>query len=111
MPLSEALRQAAGAEAADALLGAPLAADITVARGERRLAVEGERWSWVEGGWRPASGPVHATQRFDREDGGPGPRIGPLPLEIEPVDEGFTLFDAWPGFERTPTDNVWRGER
>ena len=110
-PLTEALRQAAGTEAAEALLGAPLAADIALVRGERRLAVEGERWSWVEGGWRPASGPVHATQRFDREDGAPGPRIGPLPLEIEPVDEGFTLLDARPGFERTPADNVWRGER
>ena len=78
-PLTEALRQAAGTEAAEALLGAPLAADIALVRGERRLAVEGERWSWVEGGWRPASGPVHATQRFDREDGAPGPRIGPAP--------------------------------
>ena len=65
----------------------------------------------MEGGWQPASGPVHAIQRFDRETGAPGPRIGPLPLEIEPADEGFTLLDAWPGFERTPTDNVWRAER
>ena len=110
-PLAEALRRTAGAEAADALLGAPVASDIAVARGEPRLAVEGERWNWVDGGWQPASAPLHVIQRFDREADAPGPRIGPLPQEIEPPGDGFTLLDAWPAFERSLADNVWRAER
>ena len=47
------------------------------------------------------------TQGF--EDGaGERRRIGPVPTTVDP-DAPFTLIDAWPSFERTPDDNVWRG--
>ncbi|MDE2711983.1 MAG: ABC transporter permease [Acidobacteriota bacterium] len=110
-PLPDALRAAAGPAAAADLLGAPAASDIVLTREGSELGVEGTRWRWTEGGWQPLSMPVHVMQRFERDPGPPGSRIGPLPATIEPADAGFTLLDAWPGFERTPADNVWRGER
>ena len=76
-----------------------------VARTGRTLEVGGQRWRWRAGGWEPLSVPVRVTQRYG--DGGRR-LIGPVPTTVEP-DTPFTLLDAWPSFERTPADNVWRG--
>jgi len=51
---------------------------------------------------------IHVTQRFE-DDSGERLRIGPVPTTVAP-DAPFTLIDTWPSFERTPTDNVWRGD-
>ena len=52
---------------------------------------------------------MDVTQRFD-DGSGARRRIGPVPATVSPAAP-FTLIDAWPSFERTPVDNVWRGER
>ncbi len=104
-PLADALAQAVGADAAAALLGPPASSDVMVARTGRTLDVGGQRWRWRDGGWEPLSVPVRVTQRYG--DGGRR-LIGPVPTTVEP-DAPFTLLDAWPSFERSPADNVWRG--
>ena len=104
---ADALAEAAGEDMAKALLGAPAASDVLVARAERTLDIAGRRWRWRDGGWAPVAGSIHVTQRFE-DDGGDRRRIGPVPTTVDP-DAPFTLLDAWPSFERTPADNVWRG--
>ena len=106
-PLRAALADAAGEADARALLGPPAASDVLVETAERTLSVAGRRWRWQDGGWQPVEVPIHVTQRFDREGREPQ-RIGPVPTTVDPADP-FTLIDAWPSFERTPTDNIWRG--
>ncbi|MYN67549.1 MAG: ABC transporter permease [Acidobacteria bacterium] len=103
--LADALAEAVGAGTAEALLGPPASSDILVARAERTLDIGGQRWLWRDGGWEPSAGAVHVTQRFD--DSGDRRRIGPVPTTVAPAAP-FTLIDAWPAFERTPADNVWR---
>ncbi len=106
MPLAEALAAAAGSGTSEALLGPPAASDVLVERRARTLEIAGRRWLWRDGGWEPLPAAMHVTQRFD--DDGARRRIGPVPTTVEPAAP-FTLIDAWPSFERTPTDNVWRG--
>ena len=106
--LAEALADAAGEEAAEALLGAPASSDVLVVQAERELDVAGRRWRWRDGGWAAVAESIHVTQRFE-DDGGHRRRIGPVPTTVDP-DAPFTLIDAWPSFERTPDDNVWRGD-
>ncbi len=91
---------------AEALLGPPASSDVLVAQAARALDVGGQRWLWRDGGWEPVAASIHVSQRFD--DSGDRRLIGPVPTTVEP-DAPFTLMDAWPSFERTPTDNVWRG--
>ena len=105
-PLAYALSEAVGAGTTEALLGPPASSDVLVARAERTLDIAGRRWLWRDGGWEPVAGAIHVTQRFD--DSGDRRRIGPVPTTVDP-GAPFTLIDARPAFERTPTDNVWRG--
>ena len=105
-PLAVALADAVGANTAELLLGPPASSDVLVARAERTLEIAGRRWLWRDGGWEPVSAAIHVTQRFD--DDGERRRIGPVPATVDPRAP-FTLIDAWPSFERTPSDNVWRG--
>ena len=105
--LADALAAAVGAGTAEVLLGPPASSDVLVAQAERTLEIAGRRWLWRDGGWEPVSAAIHVTQRFDDDSGGRR-RIGPVPTSVDP-DAPFTLIDAWPSFERTPTDNVWRG--
>jgi DNA-binding transcriptional MerR regulator len=104
--LADALADAVGANTAEALLGPPTSSDVLVARGDRTLDISGQRWLWRDGGWEPVAASIHVTQRFD--DDSARQRIGPVPTTVHP-EAPFTLIDAWPSFERTPTDNVWRG--
>ncbi len=106
-PLADALAETVGAGAAEALLGPPASSDVLVARAERTLDIAGQRWLWRDGGWEPLADDIHVTQRFDDESGGRR-RIGPVPTTVDPGGP-FTLIDAWPSFERSPSDNVWRG--
>ena len=105
-PLADALAETVGTGTAEALLGPPASSDVLVAPAERTLEIAGRRWLWRDGGWEPAADAIHVTQRFD--DDGDRRRIGPVPTTVDP-GAPFTLMDAWPSFERTPTDNVWRG--
>ena len=105
-PLADALAEAVGADTAEALLGPPASSDILIAQADRTLEIAGQRWLWRDGGWEPVSAAIHVTQRFD--DDRDRRRIGPVPTTVDP-EAPFTLIDAWPSFERTPTDNVWRG--
>ena len=95
-------------DTAQALLGPPASSDVLVARSDRTLDVGGQRWLWRDGGWQPVAASIHVTQRFD-DDSGKRRRLGPVPTTVDP-EAPFTLIDAWPSFERTPTDNVWRGD-
>ncbi|MYD70307.1 MAG: ABC transporter permease [Acidobacteria bacterium] len=106
-PLAGALADAAGADVAAQLLGPPASSDILVDRTARALDIGGSRWRWRQGGWEPLEVPIHVTQRFEDESG--SRRVGPVPATVDP-GEPFTLLDAWPSFERTPADNVWRGD-
>ena len=106
-PLADALAGAVGPDTAAALLGPPGSSDVLVASGARGVDVEGRRWRWRDGGWEPVAAPTDVTQRFD-DGSGARRRIGPVPTTVSPVAP-FTLIDAWPSFERTPVDNVWRG--
>lgn len=81
--------------------------DVLVVEAGRRLDVAGRRWRWLDGGWELVEMPIHVTQRFDG-DRRERRQVGPVPTTVDP-DAPFTLIDAWPSFERTPTDNVWRG--
>ena len=105
-PLADALAEAVGADTAEALLGPPASSDVLIAQADRTLEIAGQRWLWRDGGWEPVSAAIHVTQRFD--DDRDRRRIGPVPTTVDP-EAPFTLIDAWPSFERTPTDNVWRG--
>ena len=107
-PLADALAGAVGTGAAEVLLGPPASSDILIAQADRTLEIAGQRWLWRDGGWEPVSAAIHVTQRFD--DDRDRRRIGPVPTTVDP-EAPFTLIDAWPSFERTPTDNVWRGGR
>ena len=107
-PLAGALAAAVGTGAAEVLLGPPASSDILIAQADRTLEIAGQRWLWHDGGWEPVSAAIHVTQRFD--DDRDRRRIGPVPTTVDPAAP-FTLIDAWPSFERTPTDNVWRGGR
>ena len=98
---------AVGTDAAGEQLGPPASLDVLVEQAERNLEMAGRRWLWRDGGWEPLAASIHVTQRFD-DDSGERRRIGPVPATVEP-DAPFTLIDAWPSFEWTPTDNVWRG--
>ena len=104
--LADALAEVVGAGTAEALLGPPAASDVLVRQAERTLDIGGQRWLWRDGGWEPVAASIHVTQRFD--DGSGSRRLGPVPTTVDP-EAPFTLIDAWPSFERTPTDNVWRG--
>ena len=106
-PLADALAEVVGLATAEALLGPPAASDVLVAQAERTLDIGGQRWRWRDGGWEPVAGAIHVTQRFEGDRGGRR-RIGPVPASVE-RSAPFTLIDARPSFERTPTDNVWRG--
>ncbi|MCY3847002.1 MAG: ABC transporter permease [Acidobacteria bacterium] len=107
-PLAAALAEASGPGVAEGLLGPPASSDILVSRAaERTLEIAGQRWVWRDGGWEPIATEIHVTQRFD-DGSGDRRRLGPVPATVEP-DAPFTLIDAWPSFERTPSDNVWRG--
>ncbi|MCY3968343.1 MAG: ABC transporter permease [Acidobacteria bacterium] len=106
--LPEALAAAIGEDDARALLGPPASSDVLVAESGRTVEIAGQRWLWRDGGWEPLTVPIHVTQRY--EDGSDERhRIGPVPATTEP-DAPFTIIDAWPSFERSPSDNVWRGE-
>ena len=107
-PLADALAGTVGPDTAAALLGPPGSSDVAVTSAARALDVEGRRWRWRDGGWEPAAEPMDVTQRFD-DGSGARRRIGPVPTTVPPAAP-FTLIDAWPSFERTPVDNVWRGE-
>ena len=107
VPLPDALAEVVGLATAEALLGPPAASDVVVAQAERTLDIGGQRWLWRDGGWEPVAAAIHVTQRFEG-DSGDRRRIGPVPTTVEP-GAPFTLIDAWPSFERTPADNVWRG--
>ena len=107
-PLADALAGMVGRGTAAALLGPPGSSDVVVTPAERALEVEGRRWRWRDGGWEPVAAPMDVTQRFD-DGSGARRRIGPVPATVSPAAP-FTLIDAWPSFERTPVDNVWRGE-
>ncbi|MEM6931727.1 MAG: hypothetical protein AAF602_32650, partial [Myxococcota bacterium] len=60
-----------------ASLGAPRMSDLNLVAGE----VQGQRWSWSDGGWVPADS------------------------RIEPWAWDGLYLDAWLSYERTPTDN------
>ena len=105
--LAGALAEAVGTGTAEALLGPPAASDVLVAQAARTLEIGGQRWRWQDGGWEPVAAAIHVTQRFDDDSAGRR-RIGPVPTSVDRAAP-FTLIDAWPSFERTPTDNVWRG--
>ena len=106
-PLADALARTVGPDPAAALLGPPGSSDVVVTPAARALDVEGRRWRWRDGGWEPVAEPMDVTQRFD-DGSGARRRIGPVPATVSPAAP-FTLIDAWPSFERTPVDNVWRG--
>ena len=55
-----------------------------------------------------AGGRVHSRHAALRGRPRRPGRIGPVPTTVDPAAP-FTLLDAWPSFERTPADNVWRG--
>ena len=105
--LAAALAEAVGVGTAEALLGPPASSDVLVAQAARTLEIAGQRWLWRDGGWEPVAAAIHVTQRFD-DDNRDRRRIGPVPTTVDP-GAPFTLIDAWPSFERTPTDNAWRG--
>ena len=105
--LADALAEAVGADTAELLLGPPASSDVLVAPAERTLDIAGRRWLWRDGGWERVAAAIHVTQRFD-DDSRERRRLGPVPTTAEP-DAPFTLIDVWPSFERTPSDNVWRG--
>lgn len=107
-PLRDALERAAGTRVAAQLLGVPAASDVVVSvtTGER-LRIEGARWRWKAGGWKA----VPASDRFVQVFGSSSPgrrRRSPAPAIMDPPDESFTALDAWPSFERSVSDNVWR---
>ncbi len=106
--LPQALAAAVGEGDARTLLGPPASSDVLVTESERTVEIAGQRWLWRDGGWEPLTVPIHVTQRY--EDGSDERhRIGPVPATAE-TEAPFTIIDAWPSFERSPSDNVWRGE-
>ncbi|MEN0067045.1 MAG: hypothetical protein AAGA48_33250 [Myxococcota bacterium] len=60
-----------------ASLGAPRMSDLNLTSGD----VQGQRWSWSDGGWAPSES------------------------HIEPWAWDGLVLDAWLSYERTPTDN------
>jgi len=85
------------------MLGAPFASDVSVQRRANTLEIRGERAYWSHGDWEPVSSQLVATQRFDDNTS----RQLRLPVQLQEAGH-FTVFDALPSYERSPSDNVWR---
>ena len=82
--LTDALAEAVGPGAAEALLGPPASSDVLVApAAERTLEIAGQRWLWRDGGWEPVAADIHVTQRFD-DGSGDRRRLGPVPTDGRP---------------------------
>ncbi len=104
-----ALRDAAGREHAEQLLGAPLASDLAlvVSANANKLAELGQRWRWSEGGWQKIE-PTRQVLLLPHRAGearGSVRRVA-VPASID-AQAPFTLLDLWPSFERSIANNVW----
>jgi|GEM_PF-850011 len=101
----DALTRAAGADAALAVLGPPLASDITVASSDANdpgsVTFEGLRWQWRDGDWRPEG----TSTRVNELGEASGAKLD-APGSLVPRAT-FTLLDDWPSFERSIEDNRW----
>jgi hypothetical protein len=101
-----ALEHAVGSERSAQLLGPPVAAEVGVsASDEDGPVVRGERFAWEHGGWKLVSNEIDVVRRY-RDQAQPA-RLARAPATLE-RDEPFTALDAFPSFERSPLDNVWR---
>lgn len=112
LPLAAALARAAGAETARLVLGEPLASDVAVATEEpQRVHIGGERWRWDRVGWQAALAASDRIVRFEAAPTAGAPEAMRVPTDIAAPQAAFTALDAWPSFERSPQNNVWKGER
>jgi hypothetical protein len=101
-----ALVETAGQFAADSLLEAPWASDLTVVTGSDRGAeIHGERFQWANNGWTSVTRSFEATQRFSGD-------VAPArTIRVPAHPDGhapFVVFDTSPSYERSPLDNVWK---
>lgn len=87
MSVSHVLVHRFGARKAAWMLGPPLASDLQDRGADGRPG--GQRWRWAAGGWQDA-GPVGGAWAYGAAH--PGQEV--------------LWLDAWPSYERAPTDNL-----
>jgi hypothetical protein len=103
--VQESLRKTVGERQTTLLLGPPWSSDLAVASvGSNRLELHGERSQWEGDGWALIHAHLDAIQRFEDDS----TRVQRIPASVG-GETPFVIFDAWPSFERSPQDNVWRG--
>ena len=103
-PLNEAMTQLWGSKVAAALLGPPLAADVTLTRRDTDHVpiATADTWVWSEGQW-VSRGHARALVALTTDT----TQLMPAPVRlVERADwEPFTFFVAGPAFERSIADN------
>ena len=110
-PVLEGLAERVGGRAAGQLLGTPAASDVSVTLTDGgRLRIEGARWRWRSGGWSSVSESDRFVQLFDTGSETRS-RLQGAPVTIDAPVESFTALDAWPSFERSLSDNIWKERR
>ncbi|MEH6420595.1 ABC transporter permease [Pseudomonas sp. CGJS7] len=107
-PLEAALSERSGERSAVALLGPPLASELSRVSDANGTRVEGRRWRWRDGGWTPVDDAVARYRLLVRRDG----VIGLLPEAATyprfPRDSDGLLLDAWPSYQRAPQQALLR---
>lgn len=107
-PLPAALRERSGERSAAALLGPPLASQLSRVNDADGIRVEGRRWRWRDGGWTPVE---HAAARYRllvRRGGVVALLPEPAAYPRYPLDSDGLLLDAWPSYQRAPQQALLR---
>jgi hypothetical protein len=100
--VAAALADEVGQVQAAEMLGVPLASDVRVAAAGAHPQIRGERARWQDGGWQAIGTQFEVVTHAEGELS----RTLRVPTDVVPRVE-FTVFDAWPSFERSPRDNAW----
>lgn len=101
--LVAALTSVVGETTSSALLGLPIASDVTLSTiSAQQLAVTNQRWQWQTGGWQATATPLDIVTF---QAGQPPQRLTNV-KQLDVTDK-VMVFDAFPSFERTLEDNVW----
>lgn len=101
-PLPAALGVRSGERSAAALLGPPLASQLSRVDGADGIRIEGRRWRWHDGGWTPVEDAAARYRLLVRRNGVVGLQPEPAAYPRYPLDSDGLLLDAWPSYQRAP---------
>lgn len=106
--LPAALGERSGERSAAALLGPPLASQLSRVSEDDGIRVEGLRWRWYRGGWTPVEDATAQYRLLVRRGGVVGLQPEPATYPRYPLDSDGLLLDAWPSYQRSPQQALLR---